>query len=179
MTVIFGEINGEKYERLIKYLFTKCDSISFFVSDFSETWYTQKNISRFPNRVIVKKNSLSKNENSLDKYVSKMENDFPLLFENYKKKHRDVEYYHTLSDRTLVIYEVPFDEKVLHEFLLKQDGLYSFQYPKLPEDLCFFRGNTLLFSSVSHEKMCSIEDNVDEVKRDLIELGIFKQEQFL
>jgi len=179
MTMIYGEINGEKYRKLIQYLYTKCDSISFFVSDYTERWYTQKNISYFPNRVIGEKNTLSENKNSLDNYVSRIENEFPFLFENIIKKYRDVQYYHTLSDRTLVIYVVRFDEKVFNDFLLKQDDLYSFQYPTLPENLSFFSGNTLLFSSVSHERICFIEDQIDDVKRELMSLDIFKPEQFL
>ena len=51
------------------------------------------------------------------------------------------------------------------------ESIYDWRYPNLPEDLCFFKGETCWFKSIAHEQMAFIYDDSEETKGHLTWLG--------
>lgn len=60
-------------------------------------------------------------------------------------------------------------------FLKATEGLYSWQYPIMPEDLCFFQGERCYLKSVAHENLCFLYDDGKETKKALRKIGIRSQ----
>ena len=173
MVFINGNISGNKFTKMMKYLYSISDKITFFVSDFSMIMEKREQIDF---NKFLENNKLKK---SFVEYIQEIESKIPAMINNTTRKYFNSEYIHTISDRLMLIYEVNFTKEVLDELLHVSDDLYSFKYLGLPEDLCFYTDETLLISTVSHEKECIIEHEDDKIIKDLVELNVFKNQDFI
>ena len=57
----------------------------------------------------------------------------------------------TGGERNITI--VSLSNKIVKDFLIKQEDIYYWCYPTNVEDLCFFKKNKCIFASVTHEDM--------------------------
>jgi len=59
-------------------------------------------------------------------------------------------------------------KKVLKE---ESNSLFSWQQPKLPEDLCFIKGDNAWVSTSSHEEFCDISSEDKTIIDDILRIG--------
>jgi len=98
---------------------------------------------------------------------------------NVLRKYFDFKYPHIVSDRLILVYEIKFTEEVLYELININRDLYSFNYPNLPEDICFYSEDRILVSTICHEEECVIEMHEDETVTDLIKTNEFAESDFI
>ncbi len=180
MTHIYADIKGEKFVDLMQYLYKKCDTISFFLTDYKLHWTAPYD------------NNDPDNKDSLYDYEKSIVQKFPVIAENILQRYRDFVYpdhdndegYYYAPSRinpyktfVKVIYKVRFSKSILENFLLKNSNLYDFKYPNLPENLYFYKDDQLIFVSVAHEKLCFFYNQEDNIKKELLQLGLFSEEE--
>lgn len=178
MVFILGDIKDNKYSSLIKYLYTKCKRITFFITDFSIK-LDKVNITKYHfGKPIVSLDEYDLNPSFLE-YVNLIEKKIPTTMKNVIKKYFDFKYPHTVSDRLILVYEIEFTEEVLYELININRDLYSFSYPDLPEDICFYVEDRILISTICHEEECAIEMDEDKTVSDLIKTNEFAESDFI
>ncbi|MBI9010498.1 MAG: hypothetical protein JEZ05_10780 [Tenericutes bacterium] len=178
MVYIVGNIKDKKYDLLIRYLYTKCNKITFFITDFSIK-LDKANITKYHfGKPIVSLDEHELNPSFLE-YINLTEKKVPVTMKNVLRKYFDFKYPHTVSDRLILVYEIKFTEEVLYELININRDLYSFNYPDLPEDICFYSEDRILVSTICHEEECVIEMHEDETVTDLIKTNEFAESDFI
>lgn len=162
MISIIGKIENGKYYLLLDYLFSKCDVFTFHLPDKFNEFISENNIEYFPwcnlNTYV---NSIDSKE--FEEYKNSIEYRVREFRRFFIKEYIDVEYAGNIYGNKMEIKVIRFDESLLGA-LKATSGLYDWQYPKMPEDLCFYSQGKCFLRSVAHEKMCIIySDDYDTI----------------
>jgi hypothetical protein len=190
MLYIISKIEGEKYRMLLDFLQKECDALSFQVADY---WVESNLYNDYLNANVKDMNyedglkwfesqpkpKLTDDEilNRPDSagyltYKATIENTLKPFRKFVFKDYLGTEYMFYETGRKKEIIFAHFDESLLPE-LKKVKGLYDWQVPNLPEDLCFFKNGYCFLRSVAHEKLCFIYSNDKRVKNTLRGMGIY------
>lgn len=130
-----------QYSELLKYIFNICNKVSFHFPNFENTYESP--------RKIKYKNNGSLNEEYV-RYLKKNEEIISLCLNAGAKKYMANDYVgYSFRYNTQVIVS-----KLLPEIkkLIKMHHIFDWQYPALPEDLCFYEDETCRFGSIAHER---------------------------
>jgi len=169
MIRIISNIEDKKYEMLIDYLATKCDTISFYVRNYYQRYITEKNASQSDYaKGVVGKNEIDSEEfirfkKGLKHVMKPFE---PFIIREYD----DVEYLGTICHQKLEVKIIKFDKSLVKE-LKKANGLYEWRAPNRPEDLSFYINGKCFLESVGHENYCFIYANDKETMSILDKIG--------
>lgn len=148
MLTIKNDIKDKKYYSLILYALLRCDVFTFAVPDLHS-----------------KMTSDTRSDEFLEykKHISWQLDDFkPFLLKEYA----DTEYFGSLRDYYSEIYVMSLNDDVLGQ-VMAMEGLYSWKYPDMPEDLCLFSKGKCWLKSIAHEKICWIYTD-SEVEKDIL-----------
>lgn len=148
MLTIKNEVKDKKYYSLILYAMLRCDAFSFAVPDL----YTK-----------ASSDVRSKEYETYKKSIGWRLNDFkPFVLKEYT----DTDYFGSLRENYSEIYVMSLNNEVLGQ-IMATEGLYSWKYPNMPEDLCLFQKGKCWLKSIAHEKKCWIYTD-NEVEKDIL-----------
>lgn len=147
MLIIKNDIKDYKYDDLLSYMTLRCDTFTFVVPDFE----TNSPAGFRSNDFIEYKKRINWRLDALKPYIIKVYN--------------DKDYFGNWQDYYQEIYVVQFNE--FSKGCLASSSLYSWKYPELPEDLCFFSKGKCFLRSVAHEEMCWIFPDHD-IEKDIL-----------
>lgn len=166
--LVKGQIENEKYQKLIKYAFQRSDAIMFVIRkgilSNSERYKMEKKmeiIKRKLSKSFLKQRNGSHwvftrvgyKEMAKDGYVIPGYND-PPDFDNFF----EILFYKT-------------DEEV-EKYILTNKSLYNWLEPKYPEDISFFKDGYCWLYSVAHEDLCEIYCDSSKEYEYLKSIGI-------
>jgi hypothetical protein len=163
-------IENDAYRSLLQYMFTFCDTVTLQVPNHN-------NIIKFESYYTLDAEheiDYKKSEDPL--YAIYFENANRLIdkiFGKYiKKSYYDNEYLTSRYSDERKIYIIQLNQEVVDN-LSFFGSLFAWEFPFLPEDLCFFRNDICWLQSIVHEKICWI---YDDKKATLNELKKMKLE---
>jgi hypothetical protein len=142
------DIKDIKYNSLILYALLRCDSFSFTVPDL----FTKPSSDVRSNQYINYKEYISDRLENFDPYIV--------------RKYVSEEYVNRILGNFTEIYVATLNIDILGG-ILATDGLYSWKYPDMPEDLCLFSKGKCWLKSVAHEKICWIYTD-SEIEKDIL-----------
>jgi hypothetical protein len=137
-----------KYTKLILYSLLRCDTFTLKIPDF----YSK----------------ISSNDRSDDFLKYKQEINW--IVEDIKpyvfKEYNDTEYFGSSAGyySEIIVGTLNLESSGM---ILAAEGLYSWQHPDMPEDLCLFSKGKCWLKSVAHEKLCYIYTD-SEIEKDIL-----------
>lgn len=148
MIFLYG-LNTEQHKALIDYSFGICNSLSFIVTEFdgSEDYYDDFCLHNKNTLKLIEKLNLNVIKTIDGKYQ----------YGSQANDYQSVIYFVTLHD-------------TLKKFLYQHE-FEKWRFPKLPEDLIFYRNNNIWLETISHEKIIWIHN---ESKEDIAFLNKHK-----
>ncbi len=171
MIQLIGKIKDRRYYPLIDFLFDRCDYFTFCVPNFGKIVINEKNAeASFYEIGHTETNDVE----DFNEYKKMVDSGLLSIKKNIIKTYYDTEYLGSIYEYECETYIVKFEEATMG-FLKATEGLYSWQYPIMPEDLCFFQGERCYLRSVAHENLCFIYDDSKETKKALRKIGIKSQ----
>lgn len=148
MLTIKNDVKDNKYYSLILYAILRCDAFSFTVPDL----YTKASSS-----------IRSKEYEEYKEHIAWRLDEFkPFVLKEYTS----TDYFGSFREYYSKIYLMPLNDKILGQ-LMATEGLYSWKYPDMPEDLCLFSKGKCWLKSIAHEKICWIYTD-SEVEKDIL-----------
>lgn len=148
MLIIKNEIKDKKYYSLLLYAILRCDTFSFAVPD------------------LYSKAASDVRSEEFMEYKKRMS----FQWDDYKKfslkKYTSTDYFGSFREYYTEIYIMQLNDETLGQ-VMATEGLYSWKYPYMPEDLCFFSKRKCWLKSVAHEKICWIYTDSD-VEKDIL-----------
>lgn len=102
-------------------------------------------------------------------FDKKMEQIRDFLKEDFIRKESIIENSRVMNDYDIYYYKV---SNRIKELLIEQKTLYNMMFPNFPEDIRFFKNNSCLIETVTHEKLAFIDiENLQEYN-DLRVIGL-------
>lgn len=153
------KIEKQTYEKLLKYVFQKCDVVSF----------------------VTRTDKIKLNFDAKEKLKILEQN----LFEKYHKYfigNKEEDWVKENNSVFNVYYITHFYRlgNELKEYLLSNKNLYNWLEPKYPEDICFYKNGYCWLYSVTHEEICDIYCENEEEYEYLKSIGIeFVEDKFV
>lgn len=145
------DITEEKYIKLIKYLFNRCDKFSFHMPNFNHSKSNFMNICKN-----------DEGENDLE-YSEYLENCNQILFrcKDFIISTRvDSKYYEQKFTYSTKIYNLRLGKSLMDIF--ENYHLLDWQYPALPEDPIFYSNGNEWLEIIGHEKISIIHNETKE-----------------
>jgi len=124
------EPRGDAYVRLLRETFSLCDSFTLVVRDSIELEEDGERLLR----------ALAPFQMSIRKA-----GDWPGT---------------VLDEHEATLHTYECNDETLGLLLVESDGLYDWRHPRLPEDLCAFKGERVWLASVAHEKMGWVDEEL-------------------
>lgn len=168
MIHIMNDITGVSYVLLLDYLKEHCDSFTFVLPNYGKRMVTPENQELYDGEHEIgyieeeDQDDFRAYKNAAKTKIKKMQNDIIDVYCSTAYLGNPYEY-------EFEIYNIRLNDRTL-KVLKEEKGMCSWQYPLLPEDLCFFKGDRCYFWSVSHERMYFIYDDTKEAKKALKKL---------
>lgn len=167
---VIKEIKDLVYEKMIEYMFEKCDAVMFV---------SKKN--GFGNRKIIQlEKTMELVKKELEKSFLKKRNGAHWVYSKIGYNELGISGY---SDPPNFgdLFEIYFYKlsKETKEYLLTNKKLYNWLNPNYPEDIAFFKNGSCWFYSVTHEETCEIYYETDNEYQELINLGIEFDEKYI
>lgn len=157
MKFIDIEPNGQIYKKLIEYSIETCDTFMFFICNYEQIDNYREKMSCF---LAMLKPLLKKTRHNGVKVTC-----WPGSKSWDNRFERDIMFYR--SDKSAI------------ETLLRPTGLYQWQYPDYPEDICFFRNGYCWLTTSAHEGLAYIITNDKSEYNKLESIGVvFKQKEY-
>lgn len=165
---ITENICDENYYYFIDYLLKKSDIFTFSLPNFGKLIRTYDD-----ERVIKQLDDGS----DFFRYKKKCMNKIKKITDHQIKMYRSEKYGRSIYDREREIYVVRIDDSLDRSFF-NNKGLFDWQYPKYPEDFCFYRNGQCVMNSISHEKWCFCYFVDEELKKflDRTQIRFFEEE---
>lgn len=163
-------IDGASYNKLLKFLLNKCETVSFAIPNYNTVFDFENKRTIF---LDYKNNKTKLDRNSLDfqKYLSNINVFISKLEPELINQYTNIRYFDQLYNYEIETHIYNYNSVVYNVFK-KVPGLYEWLYPNYPEDLYFFSKGKCYFASISHEKECWFYDDSKEII-DLVEnLGL-------
>lgn len=142
-----------QYTKLLEYIFRTCNKVSFHFPNFENTFENPKEIKLGKNGTV--------NQEYVE-YLNKNHELISLCFQRGGKKYVAHTYMGAKFRYNTQVIDVNLFPKLKE--MIKKVHIFEWQYPNLPEDLCFFADNKCRFYSVAHEHEFFI---CNETKEDL------------
>lgn len=154
MLIIKNKIDEWTYSKLIDFLLIRCDLISYRLPNYNKFTVTEEALKYYPE---CKLGVIYRDINNNDFEVYKKNIQFTLdAFEKYCiKEYEDFKYHNSIQGYDSEVKLIKLSDKLIGP-LKAIGGLYDWQYPNMPEDLCFFSKGKCFLKSVAHEKLCFI-----------------------
>ncbi len=151
---VLYECNNEQYIKIIEFLYERCDIIAFSLPNYFAEYIKPCDDSK--SSII-----LDIDNEKFEEYKKTVNSILKEINGAVKKIYTDTNYFDQGNGYLREIYILSFEQNVL-EFLKKFENFGTWLHPNLPEDLCFFSNEKLLFSSLSHEDECRFfDDSID------------------
>ena len=146
MFFVRSDIYGEDYKLLLEYVLAQCDVMTMRIPQYSETDINLKTSHKTSNA----------HEAFARTYYDNACNFVETLFHKHIIKTEIANHYceSTYSDLQKIYY-IRVNTEVA-ELLSLVDHLFAWQYPFMPEDLCFYKQGICVISSVCHESFWRI-----------------------
>ena len=148
MLLINGKIKNKSYINLVLYALIRCDAFSCAVPDF-ESYDANK----------VGSKDFIEYKNRIQWILDDLK---PSILYQYTSK----EYFNSVREYNSEIYICSLNDNTMGT-VIANEGLYSWQYPEMPEDLCLFSKGKCWLKSIAHEKKCWIYTD-NEVEKDIL-----------
>lgn len=162
MADILIPISDQNFLKLIEYLKTKCNVISFRIPHFDKRIITSDNLTYHtykPDFNTIGDIMFVDPSDKFFKHYKENVNDLLLSLKDsiidtfLSEKYIDQVYCHENE-----VYFLKFDDNV-YELLKSHPNLYAWRCPNYPEDVSFWSEDVCLCQTISHEKMCFLEDD--------------------
>lgn len=160
-------LTGEKYHKLIDFLLTKCDTVTFFLPNYGTIFECHGNP-----REEYKDSKLYIKHNN-DKFINYKENLQSFLSELENKiidTYTDVKYFDEISNYEREIYVLKFDSETADVF--KTFKSFYWRCPEQPEDLRFFSNGVCYLETIMHEDEFFVYDDSDDTIEFFDSLGL-------
>ena len=147
-------IKRNKYNKLIEYLLGFCDTLVFQAPNFFKL-FDDDNVDEYTKYEDVDF-YIDGGIDNFNDYKKQIERHVELIADDILSKYEDITYYGNKCNYVLEVYVVKISDNT-HEFLKICNSLYDWRYPRLPEDLCFFKTGKCILETITHEKLCFID----------------------
>lgn len=167
--ILCGTICDNHYRELISWLCKESDIVTFNLPKYDKKILTKKNKKIFPESEL---SGLQMSNDLCDCYSpsEELKTYFCSILDEIILSYLDVEYAGTLSIYENEVVVLKSNENVKN-YLMKESNLYEWKYPKLPEDMCFYKNDKCIAQVIAHEQYCFIFD-IKHSKKKLREIGI-------
>lgn len=139
--------NKEKYRQFIDYMLTHSDTFSLVYFKYRESEKTTKQTKEIQN-ILKPYKIFAVNGNQWPSTVTL--NEFDHIYK-------------------ITLYSANINTK---SALLKANGIFDWDYPDFPMDLCFYKDGYAWFASSAHEHYANLILNDNKTKNELNDLGI-------
>lgn len=151
------EISGENYIGFITYALRTSDKFSFFIPHLNELSPEEKQFrDDVKGRLELDPAAEAENEAALNGevqgYLREMRKRTAALAGDILKTDRSYSYLGYGYGHLCESYWVSAAGSSAKAFLLSENNIFAWRYPYAPEDLAFFRGDTVWCRTVAHEK---------------------------
>lgn len=151
MSFLIGKKMNERkrflfYRRMIAYYLRESDYFTFFIPDYSVLSPIESKQQKVSGGYVDK---------DTDKLISAWEKEqlgdisTSIVYKTESFSYLGYKYGHLC--KTFVV--STSDIVTCKKFLLRAKSIWDWQYPKLPEDICFFKNGKCIFRSVAHERL--------------------------
>lgn len=151
-------MKSKKYKKIITKLIKQSDFITFHIPNYGKILKSYDDIHEEEYTNEFNEDYLEYRKHCLTQ-IKEIQDD---IIEVYN----DTDYCTQSYEYELEIYVVRTSTEV-EKFLLSFNHFNEWQYPNMPEDLCFYKGNKCLFESITHENMYNVRNDLDKVIRIL------------
>lgn len=160
MLIVKNEIKDFKYNKLVLYALLRCDAFTFALPDMDS------------------KSGFDSRSNEFSEYKKEVEYRLEAFEPYILNKYIDKNYFSSERGYYSEIYVVSLNEDSVGT-IMATEGLFSWKYPEMPEDLYFFSKGVCWLESVAHEKTCLIYTDHDvekEILKKVIGLKFYEDD---
>lgn len=173
MITLTTEITKDQYCLLIGYILKICDSFACSLPNFDKIFTNMDLLQGVEDISPFMKDSFFRYLDdgvAFEAYKTKVSSRLKLIADHQIKSYKSLRFATNLYDREREIYVYRIDSDLNFDFF-ETEGLFTWRYPGLPEDLCFYRNNKIYMEVIAHEELCFIE--ADEANCEFLdELGL-------
>ena len=172
--IIYDDIAGMRYRKLLDYLYTRCDAVSFFIQRYNEYSVTPNNYKIF--EIENKRYNIgdhffdhSYDEETFD-YFHRLETVLKTYEPFYLREYQSTEYVRLITAHINDIKVIKFTPEVL-ALLKREYSLFSwgdYRSRTLPRDLSFFSDHKLVFTCNTMDEESYFYDDSDEMLKTLL-----------
>ena len=147
LSIDLNLLTKEQFIELVNYIYKRCDRFSISIPNFQQKGCGDKMKMNKFFRVYME--TIKPIYDDIEPHV---------IYKRITKKYMNSKYSHVMEVKVAKLY------KGFKQILLENGCFWNWQYPDMPEDLCFFLGKKCWMLTISHEEVCFI---YEETKEDI------------
>ncbi len=151
---LLKDITGKKYVGFIDYALQSSTSCTFFLPYFYVL--NPEMMEGLPpeaaQNAAAPETTSDPYKTEWERYIRRMEARIEPIRDSVLHCGRDFQYLGFGYGHLCETYRLRLDRDCVKEFLVSENSLFSWRYPNAPEDISFFRGDTVWCRTVAHEK---------------------------
>lgn len=165
----WNPMENDAYREICELLLNNSDSYMFCLINMGKVLINERNAPYCKEHEIGYVEEFKQDDHK--KYLETVKPYIDIIRDDIIDRHFDTGYLDQLVNREMEVFRVAVSKKT-KLFLDQANGFSKWQYPLMPENLCFFSGDRCICKSIAHENLCFFYGKIDPIKKILKEHGI-------